>query len=93
MITERTEKEKLKPPTSWDLAVKEWKRSRRRYPIMFWPQLLIEDIIKIMNERQKKKLRQAIEKLDYKSNIYKQINKILKTKKKKEKVSCYRARY
>jgi TrpR-related protein YerC/YecD len=78
MITERTKKEKPKPPSSWDYAIQDWKKFQRRYPLMFWPQLLIEDIIKMMNKKQKDKIRQSIAKLDHKSNIYKQINKILR---------------
>lgn len=78
LIAERTKKEKLKPPSSWDLAMGDWRKFRRRYPLMFWPQLLIENIIKVMNKRQKEKIRQVIEKLDRKSALYKQINKILK---------------
>ena len=78
MVTERTKKKKPKPTTSWDYAVKDWRKVRRRYPLMFWPQLLIEDIIKAMNKSQKEKVRQAVAKLDHKSSLYKQINKILK---------------
>ncbi len=78
-VAERTKKEKPKPPSSWDLAMEDWRKMRRRYPLMFWPQLLIEDIIKAMNKRQRDKIRQAIRKLDHKSNLYKQINRILKT--------------
>lgn len=79
LVAERTKKEKPKPPTSWDYAMQDWRRFRRRYPLVFWPQLLIEDIIKTMNQRQKEKIRQAIEKLDRKSSLYKQIDRILKT--------------
>jgi len=77
-IAERTKKEKPKPPSSWDLAMGDWRKFRRRFPLMFWPQLLVEDVIKIMNKRQKEKVRHVIEKLDRKSEIYKQISKFLK---------------
>jgi len=79
IITERTKREKPKPPTSWNLAMGDWRKFRRRYPLMFWPQLLIEDVVRVMNKRQKDKIRQAIKKLDRKSSLYKQINQILKT--------------
>ena len=78
IVTERTKKETPRPPTSWDYALEDWRRFRRRYPLMFRPQLLIEDIIKTMNKRQKEKVRRAIEKLDRKSILYKQIDRILK---------------
>lgn len=79
IVTERTKKEKPKPLGNWDIAMGEWRRFRRRYPSMFWPQLTIEGIIKTMNKRQKDKVRRAIKKLDHKSSTYKQINKLLKT--------------
>jgi len=78
-VAERTKKEKPKPPTSWDYAMQDWRRFRRRYPLAFWPQLLIEDIIKVMGQRQKDKIRQVVEKLDHKSSTYKQIDRILKS--------------
>lgn len=78
IVTERTKKEKPKPETGWELVKKDWRKIKRRYPLYFWPQLLIEDIIKTMNSRQKQKIRNAIKKINNKSIIYKQINKILK---------------
>jgi hypothetical protein len=56
----------------------DWRRFRRTHPLYFWPQLLIEEIAKTMSKKQKEKIRQAIKKLDYKSNLYKQISKLLK---------------
>lgn len=78
LIAKRTKKEKPTPETSRDLAMKDWRKFRRRYSLMFWPQLLIEDVIKMMNKEQKEKIRHAIAKLDHKSSLYKRINKILK---------------
>jgi len=78
LIAKRTKKEKPKPKGTWDLAMDEWKVLKRRYPIMFWPQLVIEDIIKVMNKRQKEKVRHAIERLNHKSKAYKQLDKILR---------------
>jgi len=78
LVTERTRKEEPKPLNNWDIAMKDWRKLKRRYPSMFWPQLLIEGIIKTMNKKQKDKVYQAIQKLDHKSSTYKQINQILK---------------
>lgn len=79
LIAERTKKEKPKVPTSWDLAMEDWKKFMKAHPLIFWPQLLLEDIIKIMNNKQKQKLAQVIKKLEQKSYLYKQIDKILRT--------------
>ena len=34
----------------------EWAQLKRRYPLYFWPQLLIEDLIRGANNRQRKRL-------------------------------------
>ncbi|PIS35080.1 MAG: hypothetical protein COT36_03970 [Parcubacteria group bacterium CG08_land_8_20_14_0_20_38_56] len=78
MISRRIKKGKPKPETSFDLAMKDWKRFKRHFPIMFWPQLLIEGILKSADKRQKKEIYQAIRQLDHKSRLYKQINEVLK---------------
>ena len=35
IITERTKKEKPKPLSSWDLAMRDWRRLRRTHPLYF----------------------------------------------------------
>lgn len=75
LIAQRTKKEKLK---NKNLELTEFKKLKRRYPIMFWPELLIKDIIKTMNAKQKDRIKKSIKNLDRKSQIYKQINKALK---------------
>ena len=45
---------------------------------MFWPQLLIKDIIKTMNKKQKDRIKKSLKNLDRKSQTYKQINDALK---------------
>lgn len=77
LIAERTKKEKPKPPSSWDYARREWRSFKRTHPMMFWPQLLIEEVISSANRKQREKIKRAVEKLDHKSKLYKQINKIL----------------
>ncbi len=75
LVAERNKKEHK--TGSQELIEYEKRRNRKRYPIMFWPQLLIEDIIKTMNKSQKEKIKRTVEKLDHKSKIYKQISKNL----------------
>jgi len=70
--TKRKESKKIKSEYS------ELKKLKRRYPIMFWPELLIKDIIKTMNTKQKERIKRSIKNLDRKSQIYKQIDKALK---------------
>ena len=80
LITERTKKEKPKPLGSFDYAMKDWRAFRRQFPAMFWPQLLMEEVIKSANNRQKQRIRNALKKMDQKSSLYKKIDEILKDK-------------
>ncbi|GIW67618.1 MAG: hypothetical protein KatS3mg096_486 [Candidatus Parcubacteria bacterium] len=76
LIQERIKKE-IKQPTILDYIEKDWRKIKRRMPSMFWPELLIEEIIKIMNKKQKKKLYQVLSKLDRKSKLYKKLSKLV----------------
>jgi len=76
IIAERTKKEKPKF-SRWDLAMIDWRKFRKTHPLYFWPQLLIEEVIKTMNKKQKDKLRRAIEKLNRKSKLYREISRLL----------------
>ncbi len=69
-------RDELKPETNFDLALKEWKRFKRRYPSMFWPSLLIEGMLGSSNKQQKDKMKEVFEKLDHKSKIYKEVSEI-----------------
>ncbi len=75
LIAKRTERKESKKTQS---EYSEFKKLKKRYPIMFWPQLLMEDVIKTMNEKQKERVKKSLNKLDRKSQIYQQINKALK---------------
>jgi TrpR-related protein YerC/YecD len=80
VIAERTKKEE-NPKENKVLDIEagktEWRKLKKRYPAMFWPQLLIEGIIGTMNKRQKDKVRLVLKKIDRKSDIYRNINKII----------------
>lgn len=75
IITQRTKRKESKKIKS---KYSELKKLKKQYPIMFWPELLIKDIIKTMNQKQKEKVRRSIKNLDRKSQIYKQIDKVLR---------------
>jgi len=76
LIEKRTQRKEESKNDRTELS--EFQKLKKRYPIMFWPQLIIEDIVKEMNRKQKEKVKQSIKNLDRKSQTYKQINKILK---------------
>lgn len=63
---------KKEPPFS-----QEWRKVKRIYPAAFWPQILVEEIVKSANRRQKEKIRKALDKIDHKSKTYKNIKNLL----------------
>lgn len=77
IITKRTSKKSQKKTPEY-VNLSQWSWLKRQYPSMFWPQLLIEEIIQSANKRQKQKISTALKKLDQKSKIYKDINRVLK---------------
>jgi uncharacterized protein YerC len=50
---------------------------KRRNSMYFWPELLLEEIIKNSSRRQKKKIESVLVRLEEKSEIHKNIEKIL----------------
>lgn len=61
---------------SWE-EISEWDNLKRRYSLYFWPELLLEQIIKSANQRQKEKIKNVLDKLDEKSDLHKRIGKFL----------------
>ena len=55
-----------------------WSGFKKRYPMTFWPQLLLEEFIAGASVRQKKRMRDAIKEMDKKNEIYKRIDKALR---------------
>lgn len=56
-----------------------WSALKRKYPLYFWPQLLIEEIIKSANQRQKQRLKTVIDQMKEKTKINKELEQLLKT--------------
>lgn len=68
---------KQKQITHWTER-SDWDKFKRRYSLYFWPELLLEEVVKSANERQKVKIRQVLEKLEQKSKLHRQIEKLLR---------------
>ena len=56
----------------------EWDSFKRRYSLYFWPELLLEEIVRNANQRQKERIRSVLERLEEKSELHKKINKLLR---------------
>ena len=51
---------------------------KRRHGLYFWPELLLEEIVKQADNKQKKKIADVLDKLDEKSELHRRIEKLLK---------------
>lgn len=55
----------------------EWDTFKRRYSLYFWPELLLEEIVKNANQRNKNRIKEVLERLEEKSELHKRIEKLL----------------
>lgn len=56
----------------------DWDSFKRRYSLYFWPELLLEEIVKSANQKQKDKINDVLSKLEEKSELHKKIEKLLR---------------
>ena len=56
----------------------EWDSFKRRYSLYFWPELLLEEIVKNANQKQKDRIKSVLERLEEKSELHKNIEKLLR---------------
>lgn len=56
----------------------DWDNFKRRYSLYFWPELLLEEVIKSANHRQKERISEVLERLEEKSELHRKIEKLLK---------------
>lgn len=62
---------------SWT-EISDWDRFKRKHALYFWPELLLEEVIKSANKKQKDRIRNVLEKLEEKSELHKKIDALLK---------------
>ncbi len=72
-VVERT-KNKNRPQAQ---AITPWRSLKRKYPMYFWPQLLLEEIVKSANSREKQRLTKVLQDLKEKKGLNKELMKIL----------------
>lgn len=56
----------------------EWDTFKRKYSLYFWPELLLEEIVKSANKKQKERIQDVLTRLEEKSELHKKIEKLLK---------------
>lgn len=68
---------KRREERSW-VQFSEWDRMKRRYPMYFWPELLLEEIVKNAGKRERERLKKTLDNLELKSQLHRRIEKLLK---------------
>ena len=56
----------------------DWDKFKRRYSLYFWPELLLEQVVKSANEKQKIKIREVLDRVEEKSELHRKIEKLLR---------------
>ena len=56
----------------------DWDKYKRRHGMYFWPEVVLEEVIKNSNRKQKEKIRSVLEKVEEKSELHKRLDKLLK---------------
>jgi len=54
-----------------------WRSWKRKYPMYYWPELLLEEIIVTANRRQKDRIRETLKRLQRKDQLTKMLRRIL----------------
>lgn len=70
--------EKLPKQKEKDSIVSEWDTLKRKHSLYFWPELLLEEIIKSANDRQKQRIKDVLIGLERKSQLHKNLEKLLR---------------
>lgn len=86
MIIKRLpEKQKVKDWREYS----QWDKLKRSRPLHFWPELLLEEIVRSANKREKERLSKVLKTLDQKSGLHKKLQEII-DEEYKEKASAKR---
>lgn len=77
----RTISKRIKKPTKADQQFTGFSKLKRRYPMYYWPELLLQEIIKSANQRSKEKLLAIIDQQRLKSQLHSNILRLLNNQK------------
>lgn len=55
-----------------------WGELKRRYPMYYWPEILLEEIVASANKKEKERILSVLGKVKVKSQLYRNLSKILK---------------
>ena len=72
---------KIKKPDKLDYNPEDWMSMKRKFPMYYWPEILLENIIVTANKKQRNKIEtilRQMKKMKTKDNLYKKIEKLMK---------------
>jgi len=72
IIEKLPKQEEIKSP-----ELSEWDSLKRKHSLYFWPELLLEEIVKSANDRQKQRIKDVLDSLERKSQLHKNLEKLL----------------
>lgn len=80
LILERVSADDLQDrnQTRNEMDADSWRNIKRKYPLYFWPQLLLESVVRAASEKDKKRISETLKLMDKKSALHKQLNRVLK---------------
>src|SRR3989344_986529 len=55
-----------------------WRQIKKRYPMYFWPELILKEVVKSANQRERQRLLAVIAELRDKTPLTKELNSLLK---------------
>lgn len=58
--------------------ISDWDRIKRKHGLYFWPELLLQEIVKNANKKQKERISSILDRVEEKSELHKEIKKLLK---------------
>lgn len=58
-----------------------WSKVKKKYPMYFWPELILKEIVKSANKREKEKLAKVVSSLKEKTKLSKELMQILSSSK------------
>ena len=58
--------------------ISDWNRIKRRHGLYFWPEILLEEIVKNANKKQKERISNILDRMEEKSELHRNLEKLLK---------------
>ena len=70
----------------------QWDKLKRRYPLHFWPELLLEEIVRSANRKEKERLSKVLKNLGQKSSMHKKLQELIEEDYREQRSAKKRAR-